>query len=375
VSDKPGACPICNMDLVKKEAETGSMQDGKTATVQIDPGTIQNIGVKTMAIKKQPLERTVRTVGRVDYDERRLTDVNTRVAGWVEKLYVDYTGQAVKRGQRLLELYSPELVVAQEEYLTALDYEKRVSGSVSPEVAQNARDLLQAARQRLVYWDISEKQIETLQQTRQTRRTLTIFVPQSGIVIHKAVVVGKHIQSGEHLYRIADLSKVWVFADVYEYEMPWVKRGQNAEVTLSYLSGRKFEGKVEYIFPFMDKKTRTVKVRITFDNTDGALKPDMHTDVMIRSEVARRGIVIPAQSVIHSGTRRVVVMALGEGKFEPREIHVGVETEAGYEVKDGLEAGEVIVTSAQFLIDSESNLKAALAGMSGQAEAMSEHQH
>ena len=138
VSDKPGACPICNMDLVKKEAETGSMQDGKTATVQIDPGTIQNIGVKTMAIKKQPLERTVRTVGRVDYDERRLTDVNTRVAGWVEKLYVDYTGEAVKRGQRLLELYSPELVVAQEEYLTALDYEKRVSGSVSPEVAQNA---------------------------------------------------------------------------------------------------------------------------------------------------------------------------------------------------------------------------------------------
>ena len=362
VSDKPGSCPICGMDLVVKEADASSVQDG---SVQIDPVTIQNIGVKTMVVEKQPLKRTVRAVGRVDYDETRIMDVNSKIAGWVEQLYVDYTGQWVKKGQPLLALYSPELVAAQEEYLTALDYAERMRGGVDRDVAQSADDLLVAARQRLLYWDISAGQIAELEKTRQVGRTMPILAPRSGIVTHKDVLEGAHIGSGQHLYRIADLSVVWIYADVYEYEMPWVSRGQRAEVSLSYLPGEQFEGKVDYIFPFMNEKTRTVQVRMVFDNADGALKPDMYADVVIRSEVGREGVVIPVQAVIHSGTRRVVVMAHGNGRFEPRGIHIGVETEDGYEVMHGLNPGEQIVTSAQFLIDSESNLKAALAGMLG----------
>ena len=362
VSDKPGSCPICGMDLVAKEADASSVQDG---SVQIDPVTIQNIGVKTMVVEKQPLKRTVRAVGRVDYDETRIMDVNSKIAGWVEELYVDYTGQWVEKGQPLLALYSPELVAAQEEYLTALDYAERMRDGAMRDAAQNAEDLLVAARQRLLYWDISTGQIAELEKTRQVGRAMPILAPRSGIVTHKDVLEGAYIGSGQHLYRIADLSVVWIYADVYEYEMPWVSKGQRAEVSLSYLPGEQFGGKVDYIFPFMNEKTRTVQVRMIFDNADGALKPDMYADVVIRPEVGREGIVIPVQAVIHSGTRRVVVMAHGDGRFEPREIHTGVETEDGYEVMHGLNPGERIVTSAQFLIDSESNLKAALAGMRG----------
>ena len=362
VSDKPGSCPICGMDLVVKEADASSAQNG---SVQIDPVTIQNIGVKTMVVEKQPLTRTVRAVGRVDYDETRIMDVNSKVAGWVEKLYVDYTGQWVQKGQPLLALYSPELVAAQEEYLSALDYAESMRDGAMREAAQAAEDLLGAAKQRLLYWDISKGQIAELEKTRQVGRTMPILAPRSGIVTHKDVLEGAHIGSGQHLYRIADLSVVWIYADVYEYEMPWVSKGQRAEVSLSYLPGEQFEGKVDYIFPFMNEKTRTVQVRMVFDNADGALKPDMYADVVIRPEVGREGVVIPAQAVIHSGTRRLVVMAHGDGRFEPREIHTGVETEDGYEVMNGLNPGDRIVTSAQFLIDSESNLKAAIAGMRG----------
>ncbi len=362
VSDKPGSCPICGMDLVVKEADASSAQNGN---VQIDPVTIQNIGVKTMVVKKQPLKRTVRAVGRVDYDETRIMDVNSKIAGWVEQLYVDYTGQWVEKGQPLLALYSPELVAAQEEYLTVLDYAERMRDGAVREVAQSADDLLAAARQRLLYWDISVGQIAKLEKMRQVGRTMPILAPRSGIVTHKDVLEGAYIRSGQHLYRIADLSVVWIYADVYEYEMPWVSKGQRAEVSLSYLPGEQFEGKVDYIFPFMNEKTRTVQVRMIFDNADGAFKPDMYADVVIRPELGREGIVIPVQTVIHSGTRRVVVMAHGDGRFEPREIHTGVETEDGYEVLRGLNPGEEIVTAAQFLIDSESNLKAALAGMRG----------
>ena len=362
VSDKPGTCPICGMDLVKKEGDAAPSQNGQ---VQIDPTVVQNIGVKTIVVKQQPLKHTVRALGRVDYDETRIMDVNSKIAGWVEQLYVDYTGQWVKKGQPLLALYSPELVAAQEEYLTALDYAARMRESAGRDVARNAADLLSAARQRLLYWDISADQIAALEKTRQVGRTMPILAPRAGIVTHKDVLEGAYIGAGQHLYRIADLSVVWIYADVYEYEMSWLSKGQRAEVTLMYLPGERFDGKVDYVFPFMNQKTRTVQVRMAFDNTDGALKPDMYADVVIRPEVAGKAIVVPAQAVIHSGTRRVVIIAHGKGKFEPHEIRTGVETEDGYEVLTGLNPGDQIVTAAQFLIDSESNLRAALAGFEG----------
>jgi membrane fusion protein, copper/silver efflux system len=380
VSDKPAQCPICGMDLVE-DAPARSGGEGHAAhpgEVRIDPTTVQNIGVKTATVERRTLSRTVRTVGRVDYDETGLTDVNTKVMGWVEKLYVDYTGQVVKKGEPLLQIYSPELVAAQEEYLTALDYSEQVNREASSDVAQGADDLLESARQRLLLWDITQDQIAELASTRKATRTMTIYSPQQGVVVHKAVYDGAHIKAGQHLYRIADLSTAWVFADVYEYELPWIKKGQMSEVSLSYLPGKVFHGKVTYVYPFLEPKTRTVKVRMEFPNLAYELKPEMYASVRIMPTVSRDALVVPNQAVIRSGDRNVVVMDLGEGRFAPREIVLGAESDQGIEVLEGLHEGERIVTSSQFLIDSESNLKAALASM-GDGEdiqpASTGHQH
>jgi len=281
----------------------------------------------------------------------------------VEKLYVNYTGQEVSKGQALLEIYSPELVAAQEEYLTALDYQRRLENSAGGDVAQGARDLLGSARQRLRYLDISDEQIQRLKASGEVSRTMTLHSPQQGIVVHKAVLEGAHIAPGQHLYRIAELSTVWVYADIYEYELPWIQVGQDAEVELSYLPGRMFNGRVTYVYPFLESKTRTVRVRMSFDNADGALKPEMYANVEIAAPVAEKAVVVPVQAVIHSGERRLAVVSLGEGRFQPRELEIGVEANGFYQVLDGLREGDRIVTSSQFLIDSESNLKAAFGAM------------
>ena len=404
VSDGPGSCPVCGMDLVADKPAQSRAAGGERAiaywrapmdpsytshepgkspmgmdlvpvyedelqaesTVTIDPATVQNIGVRTAPVERRPLHRTVRTVGRVDYDETRMTDVNTKIAGWVEQLFVDYTGQMVEKGEPLLQIYSPELVAAQEEYLTAVDYSERLRARAEGEVADGARDLLSASLQRLRYWDISDRQIDELRQTGEVRRTMTVHSPQEGTVVHKAVLDGQHIAPGQHLYRIAELSRVWVYADIYEYELPWVREGQEAEVELSYLPGKTFTGKVTYVYPFLEAKTRTVKVRMAFANPELELKPEMYANVTIQSPLPADSVVaVPVQAVIHSGPRRVAVVSLGEGRFQPREIRVGAEAEGFYEVIEGLGEGERIVTSAQFLIDSESNLKAAVSSLGG----------
>ncbi len=359
-ADKPGKSPM-GMDLVpvyEDELEA-------TGTVRIDPITVQNIGVKTAPVERRLLSRKVRTVGRVDYDETRMTDVNTKVAGWVEKLFVDHTGQEVKRGQPLLEIYSPELVAAQEEYLTALEYMRRLEQSAAEEVVQGARDLLVASAQRLRYWDITDQQIAALEHKRQVERTMIVYSPQEGIVVHKAVFAGAYIQPGQHLYRIGDLSRVWVYADIYEYELPWIEEGQKVEVELPYVPGKVFRGQVAYVYPFLESRTRTVKVRMSFANPELELKPEMYANVDIESMVARDALVVPDQAVIRSGERNVIVVALGEGRFQPREVKLGVEANGSHQVLEGVRAGERIVTSAQFLIDSESSLKAAVSGMAG----------
>ena len=411
VADHAGACPICGMDLVKDEATAAAPPSGErriaywrapmdpnftadtpgkspmgmdlipvyedelgaAGTVQIDPVTVQNIGVKTARVERQQLTRKIRALGRVDYDETGMTDVNTKMAGWVEKLFVDYTGQVVKKGQPLLEIYSPELVAAQEEYLTALDYQQRLAKAAAGDVVQGGRDLLAAAAQRLRYWDITESQIAALEKSRQVKRNMTIYSPQEGIVVHKAVFNGAHIKSGQHLYRIGDLSRVWVYADIYEYELPWVKVDQEAAVELSYLPGKLFRGQVTYVYPFLDPKTRTVKVRMSFDNPALDLKPEMYANVSLQSIVSRDALVVPVQSVIRSGERNIVVADLGEGKFQPREVTVGVESDGLYQVLEGVREGDRIVTSAHFLIDSESNLKAAVSSMSGAPTGGDEH--
>lgn len=380
VSDRQASCPICGMDLVMDQAGASGHDGGhgeEAGEVRIDPSTVQNMGVRTGVVKRMPVSRTVRTMGRVDYDETRMTDVNTKVTGWVEGLFVDFTGQEVKKGQPLLEIYSPELVAAQEEYLTALDYVRRLEDGASSEALEGAKALLGAARQRLMYWDIAEAQIDNLEQTRKAKRTMTIHSPQEGVVVHRAVYDGAHIKAGEHLYRIADLSRVWVYADIYEYELPWIRKGQSAEVVLSYAPGRVFEGVVSYVYPFLESKTRTAKVRMIFDNPELELKPEMFATVKVKSEMAKEAAVVPVQAVIRSGERNVVILDLGEGRFAPREVKLGLESDDVYEVTHGLSGGERIVLSAQFLIDSESNLKAALQTMGAHhgAAGTKGHQH
>ncbi len=367
---EPGKSPM-GMDLIPVyEDEVGEVEAG---TVLIDPVTVQNIGVKTEKAESRRLHKVIRTVGRVDYDETKMTDVNTKIAGWVEKLFVDYTGQKVKKGDRLLEIYSPDLVSTQEEYLTALRYRETLSKSPFADIVAGADALVESSRRRLIYWDITEEQIEELEETEEIKKTMTLYSPQNGIVVHKSVFDGMHIKSGEHLYRIGDISTIWVYADIYEYELSWIEEGQKAHMTLAYYPGETFEGKITFVYPFLESKTRTVKARIEFPNYDWKLKPHMYVNVNIMPEVAKETVVVPDNAVIHSGERQIVIVDKGGGKFQPREITLGVEAGGYYQVLDGVYEGERIVTSANFLIDSESNLKAAISTMiSAKTEAAAE---
>ncbi|MFQ5466049.1 MAG: efflux RND transporter periplasmic adaptor subunit [Thermodesulfobacteriota bacterium] len=353
IADEPGKSPM-GMDLVPVyEGEEDASEPG---TVKIDPVTVQNIGVRTAEVKRMPLSRTVRTVGRVDYDEKRVYMVHAKIDGWVEKLYFDFTGQEVKKGDMLLEFYSPKLISAQEEFLLA----RRYAGAVK-EVGRSS--LLDLARRRLELWDVPAHQIAELEETGRAMRTLHIESPATGIIIKKPVVEGLYVKPGTNLYTIADISKVWVYADIYEYETPWVKVGQAAEVTVPAYPGRVFKGKVSFIYPFLEPKTRTLKVRLEFKNPGFKLKPDMYVNVKLASVVGRSAIAVPKEAVLLSGERSVVMLSRGGGKFMPREVTLGVETEDHYQVLGGLSEGDIVVTSAQFLIDSEAKLKEAITKM------------
>jgi Cu(I)/Ag(I) efflux system membrane fusion protein len=360
-SDKPGKAPDCGMDLVpvyENEADA--------IGVRIDPVTIQDMGVQVATVERRKLEKTIRTTGVVSYDERKLYSVNAKITGWVEKLYVDYTGMVVHKGQPLMELYSPELVTTQQEYLQALRYRKEMQSSSLGEARQGADELVQSARRRLLYWDIPETEIAALEQRGTPKKTMTIYSPADGVVIEKAVQQGQNIAAGIELFRIADLSTVWIMADIYQYELPWVKRGQTADVELSYLPGKNFEGKITYVYPYLNEATKTAKVRIEITNTSTfELKPDMYATVKIVSPVAVNAIAVPDQAVIRSGERNIVVVALGGGYFDPRTVTLGVMADGYDQVLHGIKDGEKIVVSSQFLIDSESSLKAAISQMTG----------
>lgn len=355
ISEKPGKSPM-GMDLVP----VYEGEETPEGTVKIDPTTVQNIGVRSEIIAKRVLKRDIRTVGRVTYDEQKVAYINTKVGGWIEKLYVDYEGQEVKKGDPLLEIYSPELVSTQEEYLLALEYHQKLKESNIEEISSRSRTLLESARKRLQYWDVPEVHIRELEQSGEARKTLMIHSPATGVVIHKNVLEGKYTNPGENLYRIADLSNIWVYADVYEYELPWVKAGQDADMTLSYIPGKVFKGKITYVYPYLESKTRTARVRLEFDNPAGELKPDMYADVKINTAPSEAVVSLPKEAVIHSGERNVIIIDKGKGLFEPRDILVGMETKDFYEVLHGAKEGEHVVTSAQFLIDSESQLNEAI---------------
>jgi membrane fusion protein, copper/silver efflux system len=328
------------------------------AFAMVTPAKQQLIGVKTAMVEKHPLDTTIRAVGRVDYDEQRITHVNLRVSGWVDELFVDYTGQVVRKGQPLFTLYSPELVSSQDEYLLALRTQQKLKDSPLPEVHEQAEELVQASRERLHLWTVSDQQLNELARRGKANTYLTIASQNTGYVIDKKVFKGMFVEPQMRLYAIADLSTVWVNAEIYEYEVPFIKVGQTGKVTFTAYPGHAFYGRVSYIYPYLNPESRTVKVRLELPNPEMQLKPEMYGDVEIQ---INRGyqVSIPEQAVLDSGTRKIVFLVRGEGLFEPREVKVGPKIGSLYEVQGGLEVGDRIVTSGNFLIDSESKLMAA----------------
>ncbi len=369
---EPGKDPM-GMDLVP--VYEGEQASGPPGMVKIDPVTIQNIGVKTALVERKELSRDIRTIGRITYDEQKMRRIVPKVSGWIESQQVNFAGQVVEKGQRLLEIYSPELVATQEEYLVALHYRGRLKDSSLEEAIAGSEGLVEAAETRLRYWDINQTQINALKQRGEIARTMILHAPFKGIIVERNIPEGGYVQAGQTVYAIADISTVWVYADVYEYEAPWLRLGQEATMTLAYEPGVSYDGKVVYIYPYLKKMTRTLQVRMEFPNSeDFALKPDMWANVTLQSIVAREGLAVPVQAVIRTGKRDVVFVALEGGRFMPRDVRLGAEVGDEFEVLDGITEGERVVTSAQFLINSESSLQSAIGKMlepktdTGQAE-------
>ena len=400
IQEHPGNCPICGMKLTpikrpfaREQAASKSgerkikyykstmmpgevrptpgkdsmgmdmvpvYQDEATAAessqIEIDPVTIQDMGIRTDTVKGGPLRRIIRTVGVIDYNETTLADVTTKFKGWIEKLNVNTTGELVMKGDPLFEIYSPELYSAEVEYLLATD--------PATKTGSGGESLKASALTKLKFFDISEPQIAALEKTREARKTLPIVAPQDGFVINKNVVEGQMVDSGMAIYRLADLGLVWVQAQVYEQDLAYLKLGQEATVTLSYLPDREFRGRVTYIYPNVDEKTRTTKVRMEFHNPGYFLKPGMFATVQVASELEPSTLLVPNMAILRSGERNTVFVALAGGKFEPRTVTLGPQAENDhFQVLSGLKEGERIVTSGQFMLDSESQMREAVQKM------------
>jgi Cu(I)/Ag(I) efflux system membrane fusion protein len=354
-----------SMESIQKE---GKMEQVAPGTVQISSQRQQLIGVKIGAVEMRPLEKVIRTVGRVDYDEKKIVTVSLKVGGWIEDLYVDFTGKYVKKGEPLLTIYSPELVSTQEEYLLALKAKKSLTKSPFPEVASSGDSLAEYAKRRLKLWDITDEEIKRLEESGQAKKTITLYAPFSGFVLEKSAYKGMNVMPGMALYKLADLSVVWLYADIYEYELPFIRLGQSASIQLTYLPGETFTGRAVYIYPALNPETRTAKVRFEFPNPHEKLKPEMYANVEIKVRLGQK-LTVPEGAIIDTGLRQLAIVDKGSGYFEPREVKVGSKVEGYYEVIKGLKAGERVVTSANFLIDSESKLKEAVGGMAGMEHA------
>jgi len=342
--------------LPTKPAQQKEPVQEEVPVVEIPTDKQQLIGLKTTTVAGRPFQKTIRTIGRVEYDERKTATVNLKFEGWIEKLYVNYTGSRVKKGEPLAEVYSPELLATQQEFLNALKWRGSQKEGFGAMLAKDAEMILEAAKQRLRLWDITEKQIQKIEETGRPIKTLTLYSPVNGYVTQKIVVQGMKVMPGEKLFDIVDLSTVWVVADIYENELPSIKIGEQAAISLSYLPGKEFSSKIDYIYPTLSGETRTAKIRFTLPNTGGQLKPQMFTDVILKINLGKR-LTVPEDAIIDTGLRQIVYVDKGEGNFEPREISVGIKTDKMVEVIRGLRVGEKVASSANFLIDSEAKLK------------------
>lgn len=344
----------------QKAAPAQTAQPEETPTVEVATDKQQLIGVRTVKAAVQPMQRVIRTVGRIEFDEKRLATANTKIEGWIEKLHIDYVGRYVQEGEPLAEIFSPELVATQQEYLNILRWANQGKGAKDERTAlfllKDAQTLLEAAKERLRLWDISDEQIKKVEATGKPIRTLTVYSPASGYVLQKMAIQGMRVMPGEKLFDVVDLSSVWIVADIYEYELPLIKVGQSARIGLSYFPGKEFSSQVDYIYPSLAGDTRTAKARFTIPNPDGALKPQMFTNVEIKINLGNR-LAVPAEAVIDTGVRQIAYIDKGDGYFEPREVTTGLKVDDLVEVTGGLKAGEKVASSANFLIDSEAQLK------------------
>ncbi len=391
VAGEPGNCPICGMALTPKrkladEPDTGERkiaywrapmnpmeiydQPGKSAMgmdlvpvyddeimggveIKIDPVTQQNMGLRIAAAEKGPLVHTIRTYGHITYDETKMAQINLKFSGWLEKLHVDFTGQMVEKGQPLFDIYSPELIIVQEDYLEAYQNVSRNPGATN-------RKILSSVKRRLGFFDISETEIHDIERRGIVKQALTISSPFKGVVTLNNAAEGGYVKAGSTVYKIADLSRVWVEAHIYEFELARMAPGLKAEMVLPYQPGKKYHGKVAYVYPYLQRQTRDVVVRLEFENPDLELKPDMYANVRIQTSSEETGIKIPSEAVLRSGERNIVFVSRDNGKFTPREVTLGTTLDEGkIHVMTGLAPGEMVVTSGQFLLDSESKLKEA----------------
>jgi Cu(I)/Ag(I) efflux system membrane fusion protein/cobalt-zinc-cadmium efflux system membrane fusion protein len=411
IQDEPGTCPICQMDLVPLESRPPSTAGGDQMTkwtcpsheiiaeteegecpicgrvlvtadnhgshggndpgsfgteaplVTLDPSVIQKMNVRTATVERRDLTRRIQTVGNLDYDEERMVSVTTRYSGFIENVFVNHVGQPVRRGDPLFEVYAPDLIQTQRELIAAIRYAERFDDA-SPDVRSRANALVDAARTRLEYWEIPAGKVAEIESTGEVHRTLTVVAPTSGVVMQRMHGLdGMAIQPGMELMHLVDLSSLWLRAEIYEHQLPWLGVGSSAKVTFDYLPGEAFSGRVRYIEPEVSPETRTVTLTLEVPNSTGRLRVGMFATVDFAPEVARAALTIPSQAVIRSGARNIAVVALGNGVFEPREVTLGPESEGVVQIVHGLSDGDEIVVSAQFLIDSESNLRAAISSL------------
>jgi membrane fusion protein, copper/silver efflux system len=416
VSDRPGDCPICGMKLVPVESKEPKAPAGSSAPVaaatdaagprrilhyrnpmdpavtspvpmkdpmgmdyvpvysdevsaagaveghapvEVSPDELRLAGLTTTVARRGTLARTIRTVGDVEADETRVSQVHTKVSGWVEKLFVSSSGQAVRKGQPLLSIYSPELLATQEEFLRARESAARFAASDVAEVRSGGTELLEAARQRLLLFDVPRSLVETLERTGQPQRSVTLQAPASGFVTAKDVLAGARIEPGMTLFTVTDLSRVWVEGEIYEYEASLVRLGQRARVTLAYDPSKTYTGRIGTIYPYLDPGTRTLRVRFEIDNPGLTLKPGMYANIELQAQAAE-GVLVPDASILDTGPRQIVYVKIGEGRYEPRQVKVGLRSDGQAQILSGVRAGEAVVDRANFLLDSESRLRAAI---------------
>jgi Cu(I)/Ag(I) efflux system membrane fusion protein len=382
VSDKPGDCPICNMTLVPREETEGTPADTSAAanpsampglaTIGISPETRQAMGLKLGMVEKRPLSRQVRTSARVVADETRIHHVTVKVDGWVHELFAAVIGQHVEAGDPLFTIYSPDLLSAQQEYLTAVEQRDNLGEGADADARQNAAELVQASRRRLELWDVSASQIDRLEETRRVEKYLTFYAHTGGVIIARDILAGHGVTAGEVLMTIADLSHVWGDADVYQSDLLYVHVGMPLEISFPYWRDRTFRGRVIFVSPTLDPETRTLKARLEIPNPELLLRPGMYGDAALDYVLGER-LSIPAEAVMFSGETTYAFKDGGAGRLIPTEVRVGARADGWYELLGGLEEGDRIVVSANFLVDSESSLKAALDAMTG--EAMPGDQH